>query len=97
MTGSQSQTSQMQLYVAEELRMKWGAREKLGQPWGRREKRGGGEGDLSGFHGDESPWSGPWLELRKAFLLEVRCSSLEESLLCCPNTASLDEQDSLWF
>jgi hypothetical protein len=41
---------------------------------------------------DESPWSSPWLECRKAFQLEVRHGSLDENPLCCPNTVSLNEQ-----
>jgi hypothetical protein len=32
------------------------------------------------------------LELRKAFQWMVRCGSLEENLICCPNRASLAEQ-----
>ena len=40
----------------------------------------------------KSPWSSLWLEQRKAFWLEVRCCSLEESLSHCSSTACLDEQ-----
>ena len=56
----------------------------------------GGEGREKGstewFPHGESPWSSPWLERRKAFQWEVRCSSLEESLFHHPSIAGLDEQ-----
>ena len=47
---------------------------------------------LRGFHSGKSPWSGPWLEPRKVFRWEVRHDFLEESPLCCPNMANLNEQ-----
>jgi hypothetical protein len=40
----------------------------------------------------ESPWSGPWLEHRKAFWWEVRHSLLGESLFHCSSSAGLEEQ-----
>jgi hypothetical protein len=39
-----------------------------------------------------SPWSGLWLEHRKAFWLEVRHGSLGESLSHHSSTTGLDEQ-----
>ena len=51
-----------------------------------------GEGALDGSHAGESPWSGPWLEHRMAFLREVRGSSLEESLSHRSSTVGLDDQ-----
>jgi hypothetical protein len=47
---------------------------------------------LGGSHPGESPWSGLWLECRKAFWWEVRCSSLGESLSHHSSMADLDEQ-----
>ena len=56
----------------------------------------GGEGRERGgtewFPVGESPWSGPWLEHRKAFHREIRNGSLEESLSHHPSTVGLDEQ-----
>jgi hypothetical protein len=45
MTGAQSQTSEISLYISEELRIKWGL-------WG---QRAGVEGVLGGSHVGESP------------------------------------------
>jgi hypothetical protein len=42
----------------------------------------------------ESPWSGLWLEHRKAFRQEVRHGSLRESL---SHHSTLMIRDSLWF
>jgi hypothetical protein len=47
---------------------------------------------VGGFHVDESPWSSPWLEHRKAFWREVRHGSLWESLSKRSSTTGLDEQ-----
>jgi hypothetical protein len=76
----------------EELRTKWMPQGWLCYPQGQREERAGREGALGGSHTGESTWSGPWLECRKAFWQEVRCSSLGESLSHHPNTVGLDEQ-----
>jgi hypothetical protein len=46
MTGSQSQTSQTPLEVAEELRTKWGPQRQLSKPQGQREK---GQGEIIGW------------------------------------------------
>jgi hypothetical protein len=59
---------------------------------GRREERVGGEGSLGGSNTGESPWSGPWLEHRKAFWQEVRHGSLGKSLSHCSSMVHLDEQ-----
>jgi hypothetical protein len=40
----------------------------------------------------KNPWSGLWLEHRKAFLLEIRHSSLRESLSHHSSIVGLDEQ-----
>ena len=47
---------------------------------------------LGGSHVGESPLSSPWLELRKAFLQEVRRGSLGESLSNRSSKVGLDEQ-----
>ena len=47
---------------------------------------------MRGCHTGESPKSSLWLEHKKAFHLEIRSGSLEESLHHHPNTAGLDEQ-----
>jgi hypothetical protein len=82
----------MQLDSKKELRTNRGPQWWLGQPWGQREERAGGEGTLGGSHRGEIPWSGPWLECRKAFWQEGRRGSLGESLFHCLNTVGLDEQ-----
>jgi hypothetical protein len=43
-------------------------------------EEGRGQEALGCSHVGESPWSGPWLECKKAFRQEVRLGSLEESL-----------------
>jgi hypothetical protein len=60
-----------------------------GDPWTAQSAPGpkGGEG-----RGYERPWSGPWLEHRKAFWREVRRGSLGESLFHLSSSAGLDEQ-----
>ena len=90
--GSQSQASQTLLDTTEDLRTKWGPQGWLSQPRGLREERAGREGAQGGSHTGESPWSGPWLEHRKAFQLEVRRGSLGESLFHHSSTVGLDEQ-----
>jgi hypothetical protein len=47
-------------------------------------ERGQEEEVLGGFHTEENPWSGPWLEHRKTFWWKVRCSSLEETHSVAP-------------
>jgi hypothetical protein len=53
-TSSQSWTSQMPLYVLEELRTKWGPRGQLSLPRGQKEERTGREGALGGSHSGKS-------------------------------------------
>ena len=77
----------MLLDTTEELRTKWEPWGWLSQPWGQREERAGG-----GSHMGENPWSGPWLEHRKAFWREVRCGSLGKSLSHGSSTADLHKQ-----
>jgi hypothetical protein len=91
-TDSHSRASQTPLVTTEELRTKWGPRGRLGQRQGGREDRAGKEGVLVDSHAAERPWSGPWLERRKAFWQEVRRGSLGESLCHCSSMADLDEQ-----
>jgi hypothetical protein len=47
---------------------------------------------LGGSHKSESPWSGLWLERRKAIWQEVRCGSLGESLFHHSSMVGLDKQ-----
>ena len=61
-------------------------------PRGQREERAGREGAQGGSHTGESPWSGPWLEHRKAFHQKIGNGSLGESLSHCRSTVGLDEQ-----
>ena len=90
-TGSQSQASQTLLETVKELRTKWGSWGQLGHPQGRREERARTEGALGGFHAGKSPWSGPWLESRKAFQREVRLGSLGDNLSYHSCTWGLDD------
>jgi hypothetical protein len=68
-----------------------GALETAQSSPGRREERARREGVLGGSHVGKSPWSGPWLEHRKAFC-QVRQGSLGESLSHHSSTVGLDEQ-----
>ena len=78
------------LDTSEELRTNGGPRAAKG---GDGRGRGGTGWFLPcGGGGGKSPWSGPWLEYRKAFQREVRHSLLEESLHHCSSTVGLDEQ-----
>ena len=65
------------------------AQSSLGLKW---ERASGREGLLGGPHMGESPWSGPWLERRKAFRWEVKHGSLGENLSHGSSMAGLDEQ-----
>ena len=90
--GSQSPTSQTPLEITD-LRTKcppqppsaWTA---LGQ----KGEEGRGRGSLDGSHAGKRLWSGPWLEHRKAFQLEVKQGYLEESLSYFLSMEGLDEQ-----
>jgi hypothetical protein len=68
-----------------------GAENRMGAPRAKG-RRGQEERALDSSHVSKSPWSGLWLEHRKAFLLEVRHGSLGESLSRRSSTAGLDEQ-----
>jgi hypothetical protein len=59
---------------------------------GQREEREGREWAVDGSHISKSPWFSPWLELRMAIQLEVKVSSLGESLSHSSRMAGLDEQ-----
>ena len=63
--------------------------EALGAAWSTPGLKGG-EGRGRGHQGGSC--SGPWLEHRKAFWWEVRCSLLGESLSHHSSTEGLDEQ-----
>jgi hypothetical protein len=59
---------------------------------GQKGEEGRGRGSLDGSHAGKRLWSGPWLEHRKAFQLEVKQGYLEESLSYFLSMEGLDEQ-----
>jgi hypothetical protein len=85
----------MQLDTEEELRTKWGPWGRLSHSQDQMEERAGREGMLGGSQVCESPWSGQWLELRKAFQWEVRCCSLGKSLSHCSSMVGLEQRQSM--
>ena len=90
--GSQPWASKTPLDTMEELRTEWGPQGGLVSPRVKGRRGQGERGILGGSHARESPCSGPWLEHMKAFLWEVICGSLGESLSHLSSTVGLDEQ-----
>jgi hypothetical protein len=64
----------------------------LVSPRDRREERARREEPMDSSHIGESPWSGLWLEHKKAFQWEVRSPSLGESLSYRSSRADFEEQ-----